>query len=160
MALTLKALNAVIADFNYWGESEGDSPLKLSRTKSLVDEKRILSYDASMRLAAHQGDTTYKVPASRTVQTKTLQEVFTPLVTNALAEVSSRAETIADEGIESLEMSAEALEFYTQLYSAFNQSTNPKVCYVHAGNDPEVGLMIVGENTGETIVAKTLLIQT
>lgn len=160
MTLSTKALKAILSDYNYWGQSESDSPLKIRRTRSIVNDARILSYDEAQRKALHGLEPDYTVPSGRTIQTKTLQEVFTPLVQNTLAEVATVAESIATEGIETLEMSAEALEYYVQLYSAFKEAPTSRVCYVRAPGSVETGLFIVGELTGETIVAQGVLIET
>jgi hypothetical protein len=60
-----------------------------------------------------------------------------------------------------MQSSAEAVEYYVQLYSAFGQLKEPKVCYVEDTSDPYTGLFIVGCATdGETVYAQALLTQT
>ena len=43
------SIRAVIKDYNFWGQSESDSPLKISTTKAVVDNDKILSLDRSLR---------------------------------------------------------------------------------------------------------------
>ena len=160
-SIAVKALRQVIGDYNYWGESESDSPLAIKRSRTPLDEKRILSLDASARLKA-SGTTGYKAP-ERTVISKTLDEVFTPLAANSLLELENQAKEVRDNGagLETLEMPTEALEFYVQLYSAFKQLGNPKVCYVEDKADPYTGMFIIGESSdNETVYAQALLVQT
>ena len=169
-SLASKLLRESIKDYNYWGQSESDSPLAIKRTKSVMDDKRILSLDASVRRKAEQlsGLTeTYKAP-ERTIRTHTLDEIFKPLVANALLELESKANVVkaGKAGIETLQFAAEQTEYYVQLYSVFNQLAEPKVCYVEdnvdpSQNDPYTGLFIIGGSSdGETVYAQGLLIQT
>lgn len=145
-------LRQIIKDYNYWGTSESDSPLRIRRTKSLTDPQ-ILSADASMRRRV--GGAGYLVPIDRPIVCKTLIEVFTPLVDGSKAEVAS-----AMGGIENLRLPVEALEYYVQLYSAFASLAETKVCFVDASNDPYVGLFITGKTLDEIVVAQALLVQT
>ncbi|MGA9381156.1 MAG: hypothetical protein WBV73_20535 [Phormidium sp.] len=157
-----KLLKAVISDYNYWGESESDSPLVIKRTKSVFDEKKILSLDASARRKATQTEA-YKVPERR-IATKTLDEVFQPLVVSSLSELTNTAPSVVDgtAAIENLLSPAEAVEYYVQLYSAFKQLSEPKVYYVEdSEGDPYTGLFIMGSSAdGETVYAQGLLTQT
>jgi len=125
----------------------------------MVGDAQILSSDASMRRKI--GGTDYEMP-DRTITPKTLLETFSPLVSNSLAEVTSVMESMesSDSGIEDLRMPVEALEYYVQLYSIFASMTNSRVVYVDAPDDPYVGLFIIGEVTGESVIAQTLLVQT
>lgn len=161
-AIATKLLKSVVSDYNYWGESESDSPLAIKRSKGTLDEKRILSLDASMRRKAEQTEG-YKAP-DRIVRSETLDRVFNPLTANALLELESKAKAVRDDGaeIETLQMSAEAVEYYVQLYSAFKQLAEPKVCYVEdASGDPYTGLFIIGNSAdGESVYAQALLTQT
>jgi len=126
------------------------------------------------RAAAREADpdTSYK-PPDRRVECKTLDRTFMPLATSALLEVQTEATSVKTgmAGLGTLEMpmayrpaSYEKSEFLVQLYSAFQELTNPKVCYVVDGDnmnsDPYTGLFITGESSdGETIIAQALLIQ-
>lgn len=151
-------LRQIIKDYNFWGESESDSPLTISRKKSFTDAQ-LFSSDASMRRKI--GGIEYKMP-DRTITSKTLLETFDSLVNNNVAEVASIMESIKaiESGIEDLRRPVEALEYYVQLYSIFSSMTNPRVVYVDAHNDPYVGLFIIGEVTGESVIAQALLVQT
>jgi hypothetical protein len=161
-AIAAKLLKAVISDYNYWGESESDSPLAIKRTKSVFDEKKILSLDASARRKAMQTEG-YKAP-ERTIRTESLLNVFIPLVRNSCQELQQKSDAFLNEkaGIETMQSSAEAVEYYVQLYSAFGQLSEPKVCYVDdTSGDPYTGLFIVGSAAdGETVYAQALLTQT
>lgn len=158
-SIAAKLLKLAVGDYNFWGESESDSPLAIKRTKGIVDEKKILSLDASSRKKAQPDPTGYK-PPTRTVTTKTLQEVFAPLVKNA-ADNLGVEKALGAGAIEALLIPAEELEYYVQLYSFFKQLDNPKVCYVEDTSDPYTGMFILGESSdGETVFAQTLLTQT
>ena len=166
-ALATKLIRQILVDYNFWPTSESDSPLRVSRAKTVLDDKAILSRDASMRRTA-VGDVTppYKAPERR-IECKTLDQTFKPLVASALTEVQAMAMNVQSGvvGLEMLEMPIEQSEFLVQLYTAFKQLTNTKVCYVVDGNadssDVYTGLFITGETSdGEVIIAQTLLIQT
>jgi hypothetical protein len=117
-------------------------------------------------------DTSYK-PPERRIECKTLDQTFMPLAASGFLEVQTGATSVKTgmAGPETLEMpmayrpaSYEKSEFLVQLYSAFQQLANPKVCYVVDGDnmssDPYTGLFITGESSdGETIIAQALLIQ-
>lgn len=167
-----KLIRAILTDYNFWPESEGDSPLKIARSKTALDEKAFLSRDASMRRAALKAldpaMLTYKPPA-RTLTVKTLDEVFKPLAAAALLEVQTGTQAVQDmtAGLETLEIPIEKSEFYVQLYSAFKLLANPKVTYVSddaatlTTPDAYTGFFISGETTdGEVIIAQALLVQT
>lgn len=166
-ATVAKILREAVKDFNYWAESESDTPLEIKRTKGLVDEAKILSFDKSMRAKA-TGIDKYVAP-ERTVQTKTLDAVFKPIVANSLLELQSVAGAVRDGSrkMEDLEVPAEAVEYYIQLYAAFKLLPDARVCYVSdkadaTGNsDPYTGLFIIGTGEdGETVYARALLVQT
>ena len=163
-AIASKLLRAVISDYNFWGESESDSPLSIKRTKSVLDEKKILSLDATARRKAEQTEG-YK-PPTRTVVTKKLHEVFLPLVKNSLEQLEGKSASIgiAEDQIkvETIQSTAESLEYYVQLYSVFNQLDEPTAYYVEdSAGDPYTGLFITGKSSdGETVFAQSLLIQT
>jgi hypothetical protein len=160
-SLAIKALRETISDYNYWGESESDSPLTVRSSRTPLDERRILSLDASARRSALQTPG-YKAP-ERTIRTESLDEIFVPLAMNSLSELqqSSDAVKAKGSGLETLEKPAEAVEFYVQLYSTFKMLGNPKVYYVEDSSDPYTGLFIIGESSdGETVYAQALLTQT
>jgi hypothetical protein len=166
-ALATKLIRQILVDYNFWPTSESDSPLRVARSKTALTDAAILSRDASMRRTA-VGDVTpsYKAPERR-IECKTLDQTFKPLVASALTEVQAMAMNVQSGvvGLEMLEMPIEQSEFLVQLYSAFKQLANHKVCYVVDGNnvasDPYTGLFITGESSdGEVIVAQTLLVQT
>ncbi|HEY9863945.1 MAG TPA: hypothetical protein V6D21_07170 [Candidatus Obscuribacterales bacterium] len=161
--LAAATLRDAVKDFNFWGESESDSPLAIKRTKSVLDDKKVLSLDASARKKA-AGVTGYKAP-ERTVRVMDLETTFTPLVQQALIDLQTGAEgVIAGNGIETLEVTAEASEYYIQLYSLFKLLENPRVIYVEdTGTDPDpyTGLFITGlSSDNETVYAQALLTQT
>ncbi|MCC3459790.1 MAG: hypothetical protein EAZ73_09075 [Oscillatoriales cyanobacterium] len=164
--LASKLLRQILVDYNYWPESESDSPLKIARSKTVLTDTAILGRDANMRRAAvRETDPdarSYKAP-DRTIQCKTLDETFKPLAIQALLEVQTAAQDVSSAmaELETLERPIEKSEFLVQLYSAFKQLTNPKVCYVADASDPYTGFFITGETSdGEMIVAQTLLVQT
>ena len=161
-SVVANALRTIIKDFNYWGESESDSPLRISRTKNSLDEKRILSLDSSARARYLESLSGYKAPSDRGLQTKTLVEVFEPLVSNSISSLNSSLQQFKDGVVPmtELEMPAEAVEFYIQLYSAFTMLQETKVVYVDSPTDPYVGLFIIGNAGAETVYAQTLLVQT
>lgn len=163
--VAIRLLRQILQDYNYWPESESDSPLKVSRSKSVLSDKDILARDAAMRRAV-TADATYK-PPERRIECKTLDQTFKPLVFASLLQVQTTVESIqtAGVGLEILEVPIEQAEFLIQVYSAFKQLTNTKVCYVKddikAPDDAYTGLFITGQTTdGEVIVAQTLLTQT
>ena len=166
-ALATKLIRQILVDYNFWPTSESDSPLRVVRSKTVLTDAAILSRDASMRRTA-VGDVTppYKAPERR-IECKTLDQTFKPLVASALTEVQTVALSVQSgtAELETLEMPIEQSEFLVQLYSAFKQLANHKVCYVVDGtntsSDAYTGLFITGETSdGEVIVAQTLLVQT
>ncbi len=166
-ALATKLIRQILVDYNFWPQSESDSPLKIARSKTVLSDAAILSRDAAMRKTA-VGDVTpaYK-PPERRIECKTLDQTFKPLVASALTVVQTTALSVqaGSTGLETLEMPIEQSEFLVQIYSAFKQLANPKVCYVVDGNqtssDAYTGFFITGETSdGEVIVAQTLLVQT
>jgi len=161
--LAVATLKDAVSDFNFWGESESDSPLAIKRSKTPLDDKKVLSLDAAARKKA-VGVEGYK-PPERTVRVMGLKETFSPLVQQALTEFQAGATAvIGGAGIETLEVTAESSEYYIQLYSLFKLLDTPRVLYVEdTGNspDPYTGLFITGlSSDGETIYAQALLTQT
>jgi hypothetical protein len=161
--LAVSTLKDAVSDFNFWGESESDSPLAVKRTKTPLDDKKVLALDAAARKKA-EGVEGYK-PPERTVRVVDLATTFTPLVRQALTDLQTGAQgVIAGAGIETLETTAEASEYYIQLYSLFKLLDTPRVLYVEdtgTSPDPYTGLFITGlSSDGETIYAQALLTQT
>ncbi len=164
--LATKLIRQILVDYNYWPESESDSPLKIARSKNVLTDAAILGRDANMRRAAvKEADpmaTSYKAP-DRRIECKTLDQTFKPLAIRALLEVQTAAQDVSTEmaELQTLERPIEESEFLVQLYSAFKQLVNPKVCYVTDGSDPYTGFFITGETSdGEVVIAQTLLVQT
>ena len=62
-ALAAKLIRQILVDYNFWPTSESDSPLKVTRSKTVLTDVAILARDASMRRTA-VGDVTpsYKPP--------------------------------------------------------------------------------------------------
>ena len=155
-------IRGVIKDYNFWGQSESDSPLKISTTKAVIDNEKILSLDRSLRTKNAGVAPTKEFLETRTVVQKNLDEVFKPLALNAIEALNDQGELL-DAGtanLESLAMEAESVEYYVQLYAAFKQVTNPKIYYVDAPADPSVGMFIVGTVGTDTVYASALLTQT
>jgi hypothetical protein len=162
-AIAIQMLKQKLADYNYWGQSESDSPLAVKRTKSALDDKKILSLDASMRRKAMATEG-YK-PPERTIRSSGLEETIKPLFMNQITELWNLTTPVNEgtAGIETLESSLEATEYYVQVYNAFRMLGQPRVCYVEdtAATDPYTGLFIIGQSSdGETVYAQSLLVQT
>lgn len=150
-----KLLRASIKDYNYWGESESDTPLVVKRTKVMSQEK-MLALDTGARKKA-SGEVAY-VPPNRQIRQETLAEVFTPLIENSLTEVKTHD---TSQGYEGLKMKVEALEYYVQLESVFQQLSDVSVSYVEDSSDPYTGMFITGKGSeGEYVFCQGLLIQT
>lgn len=154
-------IRGVIKDYNFWGQSESDSPLKISTTKAVLDNEKILSLDRSLR-AKNGVAPTKEFLETRTIVQKNLDEVFKPLALNAITTLHDQRGSIENgtASLETLAAEAESVEYYVQLYAAFKQVTNPKIYYVDAPNDSSVGMFIVGTVGTETIYASALLTQT
>jgi hypothetical protein len=141
------SLRTIIKDFNNWGESQLEAPLVISKSTS----SDILKRDSSIRKKAATGE---DLKLSRITITKTLDEVFIPLITNAKQKINNS--TIAN-----LEILAEELEFYIQLYNQLKTLENVSVNYVNFETNPteNVGLIIQGlfPNSTDYIYASSLL---
>ncbi len=148
----LETLRLIIKDYNYWGQSESDSPLKITRTKSIID---LLNVDSKLRKKAD-----VPIPDSRTVISKTLDEAFNPLIENTFNDLKTTFENITDGNYVGVQDSIEALEYYVQLKHTFAQLTDTSVNYIDAENDSSVGLIIQGKSGTETVYATALLTQT
>jgi hypothetical protein len=156
--LASKLLRQILEDYNYWPASEGDSPLKVSRSKVLADESLILSRDASMRRAAVKAAdptaTGYKVP-NRVVEPCTLAMCFGPKIIQAKAELDAASAGLSESNltpVAGMEMPAEALEMLVQLYNAMQQLSNPRVYIVR--DVPQNPPSIVLSQSGNKITAK------
>lgn len=170
-----RILRASLTDFNYWGESEMDSPLTVKRSKGVLDDNKILSLDAAMRKKA-SGIVDYKAPERR-IKTLLLKDVFRPLIDKTLNHIGvvdeyTKAGTL---GMEALQTPIQMAEFYIQLFCTFNLLMEPAVRYVEdvgvlkpdgVGGEIRVydvftGLFITGKTPdAQTVYASALLMQT
>jgi hypothetical protein len=161
------AIKAYLKDINDFPGTSGDSPLKIGTSKTIYDATTILKLDAKLRVAKAKVDAiaNYKVPEVRTVVEKTLESVFSPLVNEAIASVSTVKSNIDNDSamISDLEVPAEILEFTVQLFSGFKSLLNPKVYQISTIGEYDT-LFIIGEvldtltNTNVSVIASTLLI--
>lgn len=157
----LAGLRNAIKDYNFWGQSEGDSPLVVRRVVKF-GEAQLISADTSMRKKT--GGEGYVVPPKegRTIVYKTINEVFEVLVRSAMAEANS---VFADFGsatfnVDGMRRTAEALEYYLQLWSIWKTIPDAKIAYIDYPNDPYVGLLIYGQVEGAFVVCQACLVQT
>jgi len=155
-------IRGVIKDYNFWGQSESDSPLKISTTKAVIDNDKILFLDRSLRAKNAGVAPTKEFLETRTIVQKNLDEVFKPMALNAIATLHNQSSSInaGTASLETLAAEAESVEYYVQLYAAFKQVTNPKIYYVDAPADSSVGMFIVGTVGTDTVYASALLTQT
>jgi len=163
----VKQLRQILQDYNYWSESESDSPLKVTRSKTMLSKEDILSRDAAMRKAI-TANTNYTIP-ERTIVWKTLDETFKPLIAQSMLKLVTANEAM-EKGfceLEVLEIAIEPLEFLVQIYSVFKELSLAKVAYVFDGKKGRdegecyTGLFLIGDtDDSEIIVASTLLTQT
>lgn len=159
----VRALKEAIDDFNYWPSSESDSPLRITARRGVLDDKAILSLDASMRKKANSEVAGYKVPSDRVINRVSIIEKLWPIVQNALAELRIIDSEIT-KAIE-IERTVEAAEFLIQVFNQFNSCENPVCIEVSSPSESVyIGFMICGEGdrTGEkyTAIASTLLVHT
>ena len=160
--LTVKLLRSILFDYNYW-PSDGDSPLSVSRHGRKLTEETILSRDALLRCASEKGSNKPYKPPKRQIEIKTLDQIFKPLVMNALVNVKTITQEIEDGLAETqnLQLPLEQSEFFIQLYSVFNQLANPKIYYVFDIDNmifnAYIGLYITGESSDGVIIAQTLI---
>ena len=49
-ALATKLIRQILVDYNFWPQSESDSPLKVTRSRIVLDDKAILFRDAAIDL--------------------------------------------------------------------------------------------------------------
>ncbi|HBE17082.1 MAG TPA: hypothetical protein DDW51_05585 [Cyanobacteria bacterium UBA11367] len=152
-----KYLNEAIADTNYWGESESDSPLRVTRTKRNIDNKFLLSMDNSMRKA--MGDPALK-DQDRVIVEKSLSEVLIPLIQAVQTEISELVFTDPIAAAPTYTAHAERFEYYAQIFNGFLGTTDPKVYYVDAANNPYTSIFIVGRCVDETVYMRGILTQT
>lgn len=126
--LATKLLRSIVSDYNFWPESESDSPLKIATAKATLTNEAILTRDASMRRAALKAVdpnlTGYRAPV-REIQTCGLQECFAPHIQSAIAELNAVSNSMG--AVESMLLPAQKVEFLVQLQAAFNQLVNPRV---------------------------------
>jgi hypothetical protein len=157
-----KLLRDVIKDYNFWGQSESDAPLSIKTSKTPLDDKKILSLDASAR--KRLGEITIQpVPGKITIQPvlerqiikKDLEATLKELVMNVLSDIESKSKGDLAE----LALPAQCLEYYTQLSLIFRQLSDVKMILVDAPNDPNVSLFIIGMASDGIVYAQSLLVQ-
>lgn len=155
----LKGLRSAIGDYNFWGESEGDSPLTVSRAAKF-GEAQLISADSRMRKKT--GGEGYTVPPKegRSIVYKTIDEVFQRLVRSAMAEANSVFGDAVSYDVNGLRRSAEMLEYYLQLWSIWKTIPDAKIAYIDYPQDPYVGLVIYGQVEGSFVICQTCLVQT
>jgi len=163
----VKQLRQILQDYNYWPESESNSPLKVTRSKTMLSREDILSRDAEMRKAI-TANTGYKIP-ERTIAWKTLDETFKPLVARYMLKLVTANEAMESGSceLEVLGIIIEPLEFLIQIHSVFKELSSVKTAYVLDGKKGRdegecyTGLFLIGNtDDSEVIVASTLLTQT
>lgn len=161
IANILKGLRSAIGDFNYWGQSEGDSPLVVRRATKWT-EAQLVSADTSMRKKT--GGEGYVVPPKegRGIVYKTIDEVFQVLVRSAVAELNTAFSEFgnASFSVDGFRRATEILEYYTQLWSIWKSIPEAKIAYVDYPNDPFVGLFIYGQVEGAFVICQACLVQT
>ncbi|MCU0542137.1 MAG: hypothetical protein MUE44_08075 [Oscillatoriaceae cyanobacterium Prado104] len=157
-ALASKLIRQILEDYNYWPGSEGDSPLKVSRSKTLADNTLILARDASLRRAAiraaNPAATGYKIP-DRVVEPCTLAACFGPRIVEAKAELDAASAGLSATNlapVAGMEMAAEKLEFLTQLHNAFGLLANPR-CYIVSDVPPPPPTIVLSQS-GNRVTAK------
>jgi hypothetical protein len=152
-----KLLRDVIKDYNFWGQSESDAPLAIKTSKTFLDDKRILSLDASARKKL--GEVTKEFLATRQIISQNFEETFQQQVSRILSILESQNQnSVVD--IAAITTEAQELEFYTQLYSIFKQLDEVKMIQVDAPSDANVSLFICGNASDGMIYAQSLLVQT
>jgi hypothetical protein len=139
-------LRAIIKDYNFWPTSESDSPLKVGSSKGVIDDKKLLSLDASYRRKAKVENPDYVLP-TRTIQTLDFHTTFRNLINNVLDEVVAAKTNFENdpEAIANLEMAVEAAEFIVQLYSTIMNLNFPFIKEISATSETTVGLVIGGQ---------------
>jgi hypothetical protein len=151
-----KLLRDVIKDYNFWGQSESDAPLAIKTSKVFLEDKRILSLDASARKKL--GEVTKEFLATRQIIAQNFEETFQQQVSRILSILESQNKNPVD--IAAITTEAQELEFYTQLYSIFKQLDEVKMIQVDAPSDANVSLFICGLASDGMVYAQSLLIQT
>jgi hypothetical protein len=148
------AIRQSLKDINDFPGTASDSPLKISTFKGPVDEKKYLSLDAAFRRLANTGNATYQLPNRVVSPPKTLAEVFNPLITSAIAAVTTaNTDYFADTAtFPALEVATENLEYVVQLYGHFKALNNTKVVEVSTTSEIPKTLVITGETgAGSTL---------
>jgi hypothetical protein len=151
-----KLLRDVIKDYNFWGQSESDAPLAIKTSKTFLEDKRILSLDASARKKL--GEVSKEFLATRQIIAQNFEETFQQQVSRILSILESQNQNPVD--IAAITTEAQELEFYTQLYSIFKQLDEVKMIQVDAPSDANVSLFICGSASDGMVYAQSLLIQT
>jgi hypothetical protein len=150
-----KLLRDVIKDYNFWGQSESDAPLSIKSAKVALDDKKILSVDASARKKV--GESTPEILKARTILTEDFETTFQTLTIAALNTLTGKVASPLD--IAGIASNAQELEFYTQLYSVFKQLDTPKIMKVDAPSDANVTLVICANSSDGVVYATAHLVQ-
>jgi len=165
---TASAIKLILKDYNWWPQSESDSPLAVKTLKTPFSNDKLLALDASARkkAAKEAGTEGYKVPTTRNVSTEPLEQTFRPIISAAIDNINA-VKAGVDAGtntLAALEVPAESLEFAVQLYGAFKGLGNPTIYKVTADGEPTVSFYLAGELPGaagtETVYATTTLVNT
>jgi hypothetical protein len=166
-------------------ESSDGAPLKVKTSTNLtLDEKRILSLDASLRRSETRTDASdetglippgYKVPETRTITRETIDKAFANRNEGAAADllekIYSLYPSLVPTGanvaplnppatLSDLAAPIKSLDFAIDVKGIFSQLDNPEVIYVDAPGDPYVSVHIVGKASDGLVVAQSLLVQT
>ena len=163
----LPYLRSVIRDFNFWPQSEGDSPLKFAYVDGSLTSDIITKVDTRLRRAANEANSAYQLPLARDVATEDFETTFGNLIQGAVTELqTAKTNYQADlTTFNALETASEALEFLVQLYAGFKNLANKAITKVSVDGEPYVTLIISGEWSGvggadlTTIYASTTLVQ-
>jgi hypothetical protein len=173
-------------DFEHTESSNG-APLKIKTSSSFVlDDKRYLSLDASLRRSETRTDALdetglippgYTIPdaTSRTIRHESLDVAFTSRNEMAVQQFIEKAYSIYPSLIPDgatiaplnppatltdLAMPVKSLDFAIDIKNIFSQLDDVDVVYVDAPNDPYVSCHIIGKATDGLVIAQTLLVQT
>jgi hypothetical protein len=143
---TTSLLRAIIKDYNYWPQSESDSPLKIGTRKGALTDTKLFALDASYRRQDNEDNPDYQLP-DRQIVVKTVDQTFNQIIDNAISNLTA-AKTNYDNDpttLNSLEMAAESVEFGVQLYSVFQGLANSAIREISAPNEATKTLIISGE---------------
>ena len=166
-------------------ESSNGAPLSVKTSTNLIlDEKRYLSLDASLRKSETRTDALdetglippgYVVPQTRTIRYETLEQAFANRNKMAVQELLEKAYSLYPDlvppgatitpltpaaTLADLAMPVKSLDFSIDIKNIFSQLDNINVVYVDADNDPYVSVHIIGKATDGLVIACSLLVQT